>query len=325
MRQYLTLFALFAIATCLSSKVAEEKLAFLQFQDFINKYGKQYQTVQEYMARFNIFKKSLKKIYSNGSFATGITQFSDMTPAEFKRTYLNLDINVLNTIKFEKAEPQRLFGAPTEFNWVDEGAVTPVKNQGSCGSCWAFSTVANLEGLYYLKNKESKTFSEQQLVDCDTQDAGCNGGLMEYAFAWIKSNGGLETDADYPYKGRKQTCSQSSSKFAVSVSGYEKLSSENEEDIKNYLLKTGPLAVALNADPLQYYDSGILDLDTEECDPEGMNHAVALVGYGSENGNDYWIVKNSWGTSWGEQGYFRIARGKGTCGINTYITSAILA
>ena len=103
------------------------------------------------------------------------------------------------------------------------------------------------------------------------------------------------------------------------------MSSENEEDIKNYLLKTGPLAVALNADPLQYYDSGILDLDTEECDPEGMNHAVTLVGYGSENGNDYWIVKNSWGTSWGEQGYFRIARGKGTCGINTYITSAILA
>jgi cathepsin F len=255
-------------------------------------------------------------------FIEGVTKFSDLTPNEFRRTYLNLDINVLNTIHFEEAEPILHFGAEENFDWLD--VLNPVKNQGSCGSCWAFSTVANLEGLYYIKYGEHKRFSEQMLVDCDTSDSACNGGLMEYTFEWIKSNGGLMLESDYAYTGKKGTCKSDSTKYAVKVTGYNKLSSDDENDILNYLVETGPLAIAVNADPLQNYISGIASYSKSTCDPSGINHAVNLVGYGVENGTKYWLVRNSWGADWGEDGYFRMLRGSGTCGINTYITSATI-
>ena len=325
MNKFIIAFALIAVVASLATEVKEEKKAFKKFQKFIAKYNKKYNSIQEYMARFNIFKKSLSKKSSNGLYKKGITQFSDLTENEFRRTYLNLNINILNTIKYTDVSFKATGAAPEEFNWVDQKALGAVKNQGSCGSCWAFSTVGNLEGLYYIKYGENKRFSEQQLVDCDDQDEGCNGGLMEYSFAWIKSNGGLELETDYPYKGYDQTCKQDKSKFAVQVADFVKLDTTDEEAIKEYLYTTGPLAIALNANPLQYYYGGIVDDDESTCDPEGLNHGVVLVGYGSEDGTDYWIVRNSWGASWGEQGYFRILRGKGTCGINTYVTSAVLA
>lgn len=318
------IIAFIAVAASIPQQGNEDKLAFIQFQDFIKKYDRQYSSIQEYMARFNAFKKNVQNLKSNSNFVNGITQFADMTPNEFRKTYLNLNISILNTIKYEKAEPIRLLGTPESFNWVDEGVVGPVKNQGSCGSCFAFATVGNLEGLYAIKNNENLIFSEQELVDCDTDDHGCNGGLMEYAFRWIKKNGGLVLSENYPYKGKKGDCADKELEKVVKVRAHKKLLSENEEDIKNFLIKTGPLAVALNANPLQFYESGILDLDSSECHPRGLNHAVVLVGYGVENGVDYWIVRNSWGSGWGEDGYFRIARGKGTCGINSYIITGVL-
>jgi C1A family cysteine protease len=173
------------------------------------------------------------------------------------------------------------------------------------------------------------------LVDCDTSDSGCNGGLMEYAFTWLKKNGGIMTDADYPYKGVKSTCKSSSSKYVdMKVTGYKKLGSSystwspvDEDEIKEFLYETGPLAIALNADPLQTYTGGVLDLTSARCPTSGINHAVTLVGYGtdSSSGLKYWLVKNSWGKSWGESGYFRIRRGNGTCGVNCYITTALVS
>jgi cathepsin F len=223
--------------------------------------------------------------------------------------------------------------APDSWSWKDQGVVSAVKDQGSCGSCWAFATMANLEGLYALKKGVVKTFSEQQLVDCDTTDSGCNGGLMEYAFAWLKKNGGFNLDTDYPYKGVKQACKSDSSKYVdMKVTGYKQLTSSktnwncvSEDKIKDLLYSTGPLAVALNANPLQTYSSGILDLTSTQCPTSSINHAVTMVGYGNASGKDYWLVKNSWGKSWGESGYFRIRRGNGTCGINCYITTATVS
>ena len=225
--------------------------------------------------------------------------------------------------------------APDAWNWQDKGVVANVKDQGSCGSCWAFSTMANLEGQYALGKGVVKTFSEQQLVDCDTLDSGCNGGLMEYSFTWLKDNGGFNLDTDYPYKGTKQACKSDSSKYVdMKVTGYKKLGNEysnwdcvDEEGIKEFLYETGPLAVALNANPLQTYSSGILDKTAAQCPTSRLNHAVTMVGYGTDtsSGKDYWLVKNSWGKSWGESGYFRIRRGNGTCGINCYITSATVS
>ena len=320
------LLALIAFASCLRVD-PEEQRDFEQFQAFLKKYGKSYDSLPEYLARFKIFRNNLRRVEdranANSIFEEGVTKFSDMTPNEFKKKYLTLDVNVLNTIHFEDAEPILHFGADENFDWLD--AMNPVKNQGSCGSCWAFATVANLEGLYYIKYGQHKRFSEQMLVDCDTTDSACNGGLMEYAFQWIKDNGGLMLEDDYPYKGTKATCKSSSSKYAVKVTGYTKLTSDDETDILNYLVKTGPLAIAVNADPLQYYSSGIASYSKSTCDPSGINHAVTLVGYGVENGTKYWLVRNSWGADWGEDGHFRMLRGSGTCGINTYITSGAIA
>ena len=167
------------------------------------------------------------------------------------------------------------------------------------------------------------------LVDCDTEDSGCNGGLMELSFEWLKNNGGFMLESDYPYENKKGTCRQDKSKFVdMKVTGYVKLGDTGEQyapvdeaEVKEFLYQNGPLAVALNATPLQLYFGGIVDWASWICSTSGINHAVTIVGYGTES-KDYWIVKNSWGKNWGESGYFRIARGKSTCGINYYVTTA---
>jgi cathepsin F len=255
-----------------------------------------------------------------------MNKFADMSAAEFKKTYRNLNINMVDVIKRNAEEVHIMMiddSLPTSWDWREHGAVGKVKDQGQCGSCWAFSTVGNLEGLYAIKNKTQKSFSEQQLVDCDKIDSGCNGGLMENAYKYIQQAGGLELEADYKYTARGQSCKFDKKKSAVNVTGFETVGTD-EERIKSYLQSTGPLAVALNAEPLQFYSGGIIDMDESECDPSALDHGVTLVGYGTEDGKDFWIVRNSWGAGWGEQGYFRMARGKGTCGINTYVVSAKL-
>jgi len=209
---------------------------------------------------------------------------------------------------------------PESFDWRTKGAVNAIKNQGSCGSCWSFAIVSNIESLYFKKYGKLLTFAEQQLVDCDTTNYGCNGGSIELGFNYVKKNG-LGSSTSYSYKAARGTCQYSSSNAVAKITSYVQETSKSETKIRDMLVAYGPLAVAMNATPLQYYSSGIF---TSSC-AGALNHAVVLVGYGSSNGADYWIVRNSWGTGWGEKGYFRIARGKGQCGINTYALSAVIA
>lgn len=311
----------------------KESYVFSKFQEFLKRENKKYNTVEEYMGRFKIFRNNYEKLEaftlnrdSTTSHSMGITKFFDMTPAEFRRTYLNLKISVLDTIKAEgEALTFSESTAPDSFDWRASGAVGPVKNQGSCGSCWAFSAVGNLEGINQIANKEFVQYSEQQLVDCDHEgDEGCNGGLMENAFKYLKKAGGIMKSSDYNYTARGGSCKFNKDKAALKITGNVFAKSQDEEEIKEFLFTTGPLAIAINADPLQFYEEGIIEADESECDPQGLNHGVTLVGYGSKNGQDYWIIKNSWGEGWGEKGYARFARGKGTCGINTYVISAKL-
>jgi len=328
------LIVLFALASC---QFDMEKLMFTNFQKFITKYKKNYKSVNEFLARYEVFKRNVHASLSapKASFTTGITKFSDMTQQEFAKTYLNLNYDALAVVNFEPATVKTTNAAPTSYDWRNQGRVSAIKDQASCGSCWAFATVANLEGLYYANKGVMKTFSEQMLVDCDTQDSGCNGGLMQYAFSWIKSNGGIMYDTDYPYVGEEQTCKSDKTKYAdFKVTGYKKLGSTwstwscvDEDEIKEFLYETGPLAVALNADYLSSYTGGIVDYTSSKCPYSGINHAVTMVGYGTDSSSsmDYWIVKNSWGKDWGESGYFRIRRGNGTCGINCYITTATVS
>ena len=333
MNKFLLVLVL-ALAACNADL---DKLLFQQFQKFIKKYHKKYESINEFLARHEVFKRNVMATFKeeNLGYRTGITKFSDLTQQEFAKTYLNLNYDAMAMANFEPTIVKVKNAAPDAWNWKDQGVVSDVKDQGSCGSCWAFSTMGNLEGLYALEKGVVKTFSEQQLVDCDTLDSGCNGGLMEYSFTWLKDNGGFNLDTDYPYKGTKQACKSDSSKYVdMKVTGYKKLANGysnwdcvDEDGIKELLYETGPLAVALNANPLQTYSSGILDKTAAQCPTSGLNHAVTMVGYGTDSasGKDYWLVKNSWGKSWGESGYFRIRRGNGTCGINCYITTATVS
>ena len=332
MNKFLIVFVFALVA----SNVDVDTIMFQQFQKFIKKYHKRYASINEYLARFEVFKRNVMAAFTeNASYQTGITKFSDLTQQEFAKTYLNLNYDAMAVANFNPYVVQVKNAAPDAWDWREKGYVSPVKDQGSCGSCWAFSTVGNLEGLYYKEKQTMVTMSEQMLVDCDTYDSGCNGGLMENTFTWLKENGGIMTDTDYPYKGRKGTCQSDETKYVdMQITGYTKLGSGSstwdpvdEDEIKEFLYETGPLAVALNANPLQTYSSGILDKTSSQCPTSGMNHAVTMVGYGHDDSQDkdYWIVKNSWGKNWGEDGYFRIRRGTGCCGINCYITTAKVA
>ena len=325
-------FLIAIIISLISCDLDFDTMMFTKFQKFIKKYNKKYNSVNEFLARFEIFKRNaISTFQENSSYKTGITKFSDLTQQEFTKTYLNLNYDALAIANFNPYKVKKSNIAPDSFDWRNRGLVTPVRDQGACGSCWAFSTVANLEGLYYKNKGKLLDLSEQILVDCDTLDSGCNGGLMEYAFKWLVENG-METEEDYPYTGAKGTCKADPSKYIdMKVTGYSKLGSSgstwdpvDEEEIKEFLYESCPLSVALNANPLQTYTGGVLDVPSSKCPTSGINHAVTLVGYGydGESNKDFWTCKNSWGKNWGESGYFRIKRGSGTCGINNYIITA---
>lgn len=284
------------ISLALSHRTGIEMENFGKFQDFMFKFKKHYKTPEEFMKRYEIFKTNLP------NFPSGPNKFADLTPEEFQ-AFL---------------QGKTLDSPPDSFNWVDEGAFGPVVNQAACGS-FVFSALGNLEALYFIKYKTKITLSLQQLIDCNEDFDVCRGGTMSEIFEWIVNNGGMETVEDYPYIGKKQACHQDPSKYVLKLSGYEIISTQDEDEIKEYLYEKGPLAIGINGDLLMYYKGGILD------DPaKTINHAVVLVGYGEENGIKYWIIRNSWGSSWGEKGYARIARGKGALSINKYVTTGLL-
>lgn len=217
---------------------------------------------------------------------------------------------------------RNLQGIPSSLDWRARGAVTGVKNQGSCGSCWAFTTIANLEGLYALRTGRKIQFSEQQLMDCDYTNNGCNGGAIINAMNYIRSAGGVVPMYNYPYRGYRGYCRYGGAKYAR-IRGYTS-PGMNENSILNMLYSRGPLAAAMNANTLYSYRGGIVG-PSYRCNPYALNHGVTIVGYGSYSGVHYWIVKNSWGSNWGERGYFRIRRGVGACGINRTVYSGVLA
>jgi len=217
----------------------------------------------------------------------------------------------------------------TSINWVEKGSVTPVKDQGQCGSCWSFSATGAMEGAYKNKKGTLPSLSEQNFVDCDNRsnggsDLGCNGGLMDSAFSWAKKNGGICTEAAYPYTSgttkKAGTCSQSCKQSQYAPIGFTDVAVKSDSAMMS-ALNLGPVSVAIEADQsaFQLYKSGVF---TGTC-ATNLDHGVLAVGYGTESGKDYYLVKNSWGTSWGDKGYIKLGRGdsynnkSGQCGILT--------
>jgi cathepsin F len=224
-------------------------------------------------------------------------------------------------------------GLPDDFDWREHGAVGPVKDQGSC---WSFSTSGALEGAHYLATGKLQVLSEQQMVDCDHQcdpleprscDAGCNGGLMTTAFSYLMKAGGLESEKDYPYVGRDDTCKFDKSKIVAQVNNFSVVS-VNEDQIAANLVKHGPLAIGINAVFMQTYIGGV---SCPYICGRHLDHGVLLVGYGSAGyapirfkEKPYWIIKNSWGENWGENGYYKICRGphvQNKCGVDSMVST----
>ena len=222
-----------------------------------------------------------------------------------------------------------LRGVPTTWNWQDFGVVTPVKNQGKCGSCWTFSTVGCIEAHYMLKTGQFRNLSEQQLVDCagDFDNHGCEGGLPSHAFEYIMYAGGLTDEASYPYMAVDQKCNVNAIDPIVAVQGGSVNISTSEVDMQVALFENGPVSVAFQViDGFKNYAGGVYANSTCKNGTDNVNHAVLAVGYGTEAGVDYWLIKNSWGAAWGLAGYFKMQRGVNMCGVamcNSYPASVI--
>ncbi|KAG5543112.1 hypothetical protein RHGRI_016008 [Rhododendron griersonianum] len=313
------------------------------FTLFKAEHGKSYATQEEHDYRFSVFKANLRRARRHQkldpSAVHGVTKFSDLTPAEFRKNFLGLKRRFKLPSDAQKAPILPTNDLPADFDWRDQGA-------GSCGSCWSFSTTGALEGAHYLATGELVSLSEQQLVDCDHEvcayfpcdpeerdscDAGCNGGLMNNAFEYSLKVGGLQREEDYPYTGRDGTCQFDNSKIAASVSNFSVVSVDEDQVAAN-LVKNGPLAVGINAVYMQTYVGGV---SCPYVCAKRLDHGVVLVGYGSGaysiirfKEKPYWIIKNSWGESWGEKGYYHLCRGAhahNLCGVDSMVSTVAAA
>jgi xylem cysteine proteinase len=315
-------------------KVLELKTLFQEWKQY---FTKEYKTIEEEGVRYAIWSENLYKVAEENSknltYRLRLNQFGDLTGDEFKYKINGKSGSCLKPEDKKRKLPRsdalklKSLNVPSSIDWTDyngKSYVTPVKNQGDCGSCWAFSAVACTECRYAIDTGTLNDLSEQQVVDCSDSygNDGCDGGWMDYAFEYIIANGGLCTETAYPYTGEDGTCkSTSCGKFYNPMSSYLDVGEDDETDLVS-ATATGCVSVGIEADQFafQYYSSGIL---TGTCGTT-VDHGVTVVGYGTSGSQDYWKVKNSWGDTWGDAGYVFICRAcndngdEGECGINMY-------
>ncbi|XP_066924703.1 digestive cysteine proteinase 2-like [Clytia hemisphaerica] len=302
------------------------------WKNWAQKFEKKYKDEKEEKKRFQIWKQNAKyavnfnrkqdKEPGNNKMKLKMNKFGDLTNEEYRKFYLNSKLQSYvrpRNIKQRKPQRKRRSTTTVEKDWRDEGKVTPVKDQGSCGSCWAFSTTGTIESHYAIKHGPLIPLSEQQLVDCSTENSGCNGGVVQWAYDYVKEKtDGLESGYQYPYEAIDNNCRYDHSKAKVTISGYEDIPFANETKQVAALNDHGPISVCIDAGHLsfQFYSSGVYY--EPNCNQNSINHAVIAVGFGSEGGSDYWIIKNSWGTGWGDGGYMKVSRNQNNhCGIAT--------
>ena len=290
------------------------------FRDFIQKYNKEYSSKEERAKRFEIFVENFEYIKEHNSrngttYTLGINHLADLRHDELG---LNLKVGPSKCDKFNTEYTYQ--SLPSSIDWRDKNAVTPVKDQGQCGSCWSFSATGAMEGSWSIATGKLLSLSEQQLVDCDsgfgTGNHGCNGGLMDNAFQYAIDNG-MCTESGDPYTAKDVTCATGCEKQAF-YSSCQDITANNQQELAAAVAQQ-PVAIAIEADTkaFQLYKSGVL---TGSACGTNLDHGVLIVGYGTESGQDYWLVKNSWSDTWGDNGYIKIGKSDstndvGVCGI----------
>merc|ERR1712002_619265 len=297
------------------------KLQDTQWEQFKARYMKDYEPEEEstrktIWANNHAFIKRHNEAYEAGNetYAVGENEYTDLTNMEFA--------SMLTSMQGFKPRAANEMFVPqhSEVDWRNDGYVTPVKNQGQCGSCWAFSTTGSLEGQTFKKTGKLVSLSEQNLVDCSTSygNNGCEGGLMDQAFQYIKENPGIDTEKSYPYEAVDGTCRFKKENVGAEDTGFVDITEGSEDELQKAVATVGPISVAIDAShfSFQFYHHGVYN--EKRCSPTRLDHGVLAVGYGTYKGQDYWLIKNSWGESWGLDGYIMMTRNKkNQCGIAT--------
>lgn len=300
-----------------------------KFTQFLTDYGKTYK--EDWSYRFEVFQANMRTAEAlqaqqpdlNGQGAQfGVTQFSDLTPEEFSSMYLGTKLPASLPDTKDIADELRGVNAPPKFDWRTNGAITPIKNQAQCGSCWAFSATESIESFWYIVHKQLYELSPQEITSC-SEAKGCAGGWPSAAMTWVAAHQGMMLDKDYPYTAKDASSSEpcryhpGQNKTWATDTGFVYAGKGDEAAMVAAVATKGPLSVCLDASQWSHYRGGILSTCTTK-----MDHAVQIVAYDQTNNPPFWVVRNSWGTGWGEQGYIRMQMGlnapQGLCLINEW-------
>ncbi|CAL9014299.1 unnamed protein product [Prunus brigantina] len=324
----LVVIAIFIVLGTLASQATSRTLSeasiAAKHDQWMTKYGRVYADNAEKERRFAIFKNNVQFVEKfntegNKTYKLGLNEHSDLSDEEFLRQRTGYkraaELTSSANISF-RYEDLSSTDVPPSIDWREKGAVAPIKDQGSCGCCWAFSAVAAVEGIIQIKTGKLISLSEQQLLDCTSGNQGCNGGSMRTTFEYIQQSGGIASEENYPYQAVQGTCN--ANQPAVQITGYEKVPANSEEDLlKAVSMQPVSIAIVGSGEEFKHYESGVFS--TTDCGTT-LDHAVTIVGYGmTEDGTKYWLLKNQWGESWGEKGYMKILRDagppEGVCGL----------
>eukprot|EP01116_Phalansterium_solitarium_P019171 TRINITY_DN527_c0_g1_i1.p2 TRINITY_DN527_c0_g1~~TRINITY_DN527_c0_g1_i1.p2 ORF type:complete len:334 (+),score=129.31 TRINITY_DN527_c0_g1_i1:48-1004(+) len=292
------------------------------FMKFMKDYGKTY-TSNEFAMRYNVFKGNMDFIdawNAQDHHRVGVNRFADLTVAEFSKTFKG--VAYVHTADYAYEPSVTAAGV----DWRTKGAVTPVKNEGQCGACWAFSATGALEGVHAISSGKLVSLSEQNLIDCSGPEGnqGCDGGFMTNAFAYVKNNSGIDTEASYPYTGTQGPCRFKRADVGATISSWTNIKAGSEADLVAKI-NQGPVSAAIDASQssFQLYQSGVYY--DAACSSKNLDFAVTVVGYGTQGSKDYYIAKNDWGTNWGDKGYILMSRNRNNnCGIATMATLPVV-